>query len=61
MEPTRYDGYGEPIDTVVYDSLATADFSNADWMALAFAALDQAGASANLQARIRALILAEMP
>ena len=65
MNDTPYNGsengYGAPIDAIVYDSPATCDFTAADWLKLAFAALDQAGATANLQARVRAIIVKELP
>ena len=52
-------GYGPRVDAVVYGSSATASYTRADWIALAIAALDQAGASVEVQGEVRELVRQE--
>lgn len=45
--------YTERVDAVIYDSPPTADFTRADWLQLALAALDQAGHGLGLDVAIK--------
>ena len=42
---TQSHGYGPRTDALVYEQSVTADYTRADWIRLALAALDQAGVS----------------
>jgi len=50
-------GYPNPrVNTLIYDTPATADFTKKDWLDGALAFLDQAGVPAALYDRIKALL-----